>query len=535
MSVPPPRLAGPDAGAHPALLSRRFHDLTLAAVTGLIALGLALAITLAVPHPNVARVAAIIVGGLVVFVLLVSPRYTVTVTILVVYLGLLDGPVKLLTASQSASSVRNILTLAIALGMLVRLSVGKGPLKLPPLAGWVLAFVAIVLMQALNPATHGILKVIGGFRQELQWIPFFFFGYLLMRSKVRFRQMFLILGVIALANGAVSAYQARISPTALASWGPGYGSKVKGTKGARGGAGLAGRTYSVEGEARNRPPGLASDSGGGGGLGVLALPGLLALLSVGRLRRRWIALLCLAGALAGIASAGARQPVLTAVTVLVSYVVLSLISRLKITRVFAALMVMIALTVGVGAYLEAENGPNIFKRQESITSVSSAEETGGKQKLIHLEALPRDITGAPLGSGLGTGGAAGGFGGSQRVEIEGRGASAEGTLNLLVLELGAPGLFLWIGLTINVLMLAVLRIRGVEDRELRTYLVAAFAAYMGHIVSGFGGPTIGTVGGAYAWFAAGIAAYWLAGPGRAVVRPRSFADKPRPLVATASA
>jgi hypothetical protein len=226
MSVPPPRLAGPDAGAHPALLSRRFHDLTLAAVTGLIALGLALAITLAVPHPNIARVAAIIVGGLVVFVLLVSPRYTVTVTILVVYLGLLDGPVKLLTASQSASSVRNILTLAIALGMLVRLSVGKGPLKLPPLAGWVLAFVAIVLMQALNPATHGILKVIGGFRQELQWIPFFFFGYLLMRSKVRFRQMFLILGVIALANGAVSAYQARISPTALASWGPGYGSKV---------------------------------------------------------------------------------------------------------------------------------------------------------------------------------------------------------------------------------------------------------------------------------------------------------------------
>ena len=171
MSGPRPRLASPGAGAHPALLSRRFHDLTIAAITGLIALGLALAITLALPHPNLARVAAIVVGGLAVFVLLASPRYTVTVTILVVYLGVLDGPVKLLTASQSASTVRNILTLAIALGMLVRLSVGHRAAKLPPLSGWVLAFVAVVVMQALNPATRGYLKILGGFRQELQWIP----------------------------------------------------------------------------------------------------------------------------------------------------------------------------------------------------------------------------------------------------------------------------------------------------------------------------------------------------------------------------
>ena len=39
------------------------------------------------------------------------------------------------------------------------------------------------LVEAFNPSTHGILKILGGFRQQLEWIPFFFFGYVVMRSK----------------------------------------------------------------------------------------------------------------------------------------------------------------------------------------------------------------------------------------------------------------------------------------------------------------------------------------------------------------
>ncbi len=41
--------------------------------------------------------------------------------------------------------------------------------------------------------------------------PFFFFGYVVMRSKKRFAGLFLILGVLALANGVVSTYQSRLS------------------------------------------------------------------------------------------------------------------------------------------------------------------------------------------------------------------------------------------------------------------------------------------------------------------------------------
>ncbi|HEV2981006.1 MAG TPA: hypothetical protein VGX51_06210, partial [Solirubrobacteraceae bacterium] len=165
------------------------------------------------------------------------------------------------------------------------------------------------------------------------------------------------------------------------------------------------------------------------------------------------------------------------------------------------------------------------RRQESLTSVSSAENSGGQQKVQHIKALPRDITGAPLGSGLGTTGAAAGFGGKQKITIEGRGVSSEGTLNLLAIELGAPGLFLWIGLTLNVIFLAFTRIRNIADLELRTYLVAVFASYFAHIASGFGGPAIVSVGGVFLWLAPGIAAYWLLGPGYAANR-----RKPRWLI-----
>jgi hypothetical protein len=529
MILPGLRLAGPSAGVHPALLSRRIRDLTAAAITGTIALALALGIALAVPHPTVAKDAVILLGGLGVFALLVSARYTVTLTVLAVYLGLLDGPVKLLTATQAASPIRNVLTYAIATGMLVRLSVSKRRVTMPPLSIWVVGFVAVVLMQALNPATHGILKVVGGYRQELQWIPFFFFGFLIMRSKQRFRQLFLILGVIALANGAVSAYQAHISPRALGSWGPGYSNHVFGQ------GGLSGRTYNTEGEARNRPPGLGADSGGGGGFGVLALPGLLALLVVGKLRRRWIALVCCAGAMLGIASAADRQAVITAAVALLAYAGLSVISGLKITRLFAGILVAIAVMIGVGAYLESENGSGVFARQESLSSLGSAEESGGNSKIIHLKALPRDFFGAPFGSGLGTGAAAGGFGGKQaRVEIEGRGVSTEGTLNLIVIELGAPGLLLWVGLTITVIGLAVLKLRHVSDTELRTYLVALYAAYLAKVVGGFGGPTISTVGGAFLWFVPGVTAYWLARPRRAS-SPAAIGHEQPPHTITAPA
>ncbi len=527
MTMLRPRLAGAPASVHPAVLSRRMRDRLLLGFVGAVVITVALAITIAEPKPNLTLMVALSAATLGILALLMISRYEVTVTLVILYLGLLDGPVKLLSASQAASAARDVLIFAVVLGMLARMSPGEEGVKMPPLSAWVFAFAAAVIIQTVNPQTGSILKMLGGFRQQLEWIPFFFFAYLILRSKEHFRKLFLILGVIALANGAVGFYQSRISPTALAAWGPGYNTRILGT------GGTSTRTYNVEGEPHVRPPALGSDSGQGGGAGILAIPGLIALLSVGHLRRRWIALVLLAGAVLGVATAASRTSVVILVVELIAYAGLSLIGRLPVGRPLAALLAVIAVAVGVGSVLTAIEGPGVFKRQETVTSVSSAETSGADAKVNHLSQLPRILTGAPLGSGLGTGASAGGFGGKQKIEIEGQGASGENAYSLVALEVGLAGLLLWVGLTITVILLALFRLRSIADIELRTYLVAAFAVYVAFTAQGFAGPTLAvSPAGVYLWSAVGIAAYWLAGPGRRSPAAAGRAEKrPRPLLA----
>jgi hypothetical protein len=481
------------------------HDLVVTLITGALALLVALAITIETPNPNPALIFGLLIGVLAVIALIASTRYELTLTLVVLYIGLLDGPIKLLSASQYASAIRDVLIFAIVIGMVARMGVKGERLTMPPLSGWVVLFVCAVLIEALNPGTSGALKVLGGFRQQLEWVPFFFFGYLLMRSKRNFRRLFLILGVIALANGLVGAYQSRLSPAALGSWGPGYNSRINGSNG------LTGRTYSSEGVARPRPPALGSDSGFGGSVGVLALPGLLALLSVARVRRRrWVTMLLLAGALLGIATAASRSSIVIAAVALLGYALLSLLAGLKVGRPLLAMLAVAVVGVGVGAVLISADGSGIFARQETLSSAST-ESGEAATKVDHFTQLPNDIAGAPFGVGLGTGGSAGGFGGKQKVQIEGGSASKEGALNLVVLETGAIGLFLWVGLTISVILLVLRRLRLVEDVELRTYLVAVFAAFLAFTADGFAGPTLAvSPSGTFLWFAPGIAAYWLA-------------------------
>jgi ABC-type Co2+ transport system permease subunit len=526
MSTPYPSLASGARGGHPSVLSVRVRERLLLGLTGLIPLILALAISIAMPTPSsksVIEVIGIAVGVAGVGMLIASTRYALTVALLALYLGLLDGPVKLELANKLSSGFRDVLIAAIGLGMLLRLTAGKERTRLAPLGGWVVAFVAVVIVQALNPGTSGILKVLGGYRQQLEFVPLFFFGYVVVRSKLRFRQMFLILGVIALANGLVGAYQSRLSPGGLAAWGPGYGEDVSGK-------GL-GRTYSTEGVSHPRPPALGSDSGFGGGVGVLALPGLLALLTAGRLRRRWPVLLCCFGALLGIATAASRTSVIIGVVVLVSFAVLSLVAGLRVSRPLAGLMAVVILGGGVAYALIAADGSEVFARQESLASLEPGQEKGGDGKEKHLSEIPKDLTHAPFGLGLGIEGSAGGFGGHEKVTIENEKVSGGSAYNLLALEVGAPGLLLWVGLSLSVIMLGLRYLRRIVDPELRTYLVAVLAVFIGFTVQGFVGTTlVVTPAGAYLWFAPGVIAFWFLGPGRA-----AMASPTMPAMTAASA
>ncbi len=516
MSTPQLRLYGPIAGAHPAVLNRRIRALRLLGLTGLVPLLVALGIAREVPNPSIPLTFGLVLAALVIVALVVSTRYEVTLALVALYLGLLEGPVKLMAGGGAATSAsRDVLIFAISLGAVVRLAVRREPVRLPPLSGWALAFVALVLVEAFNPGTHGIAKVLGGARQQLEWMPFFFFGYLLVRSRERFRKLFLLLGVVALANGLVGAYQSRLSPTALGSWGPGYAELAEG--GVAKGPGSA--SYTSEGVARIRPPALGSAFGFGGVLGVLALPAAVALLATVRLRRRWVVpvLLCM-GALAGIATSASRTAVLGAIAAMLGFALLSLSAgRGARRRPLTAVLAVIALAFAVASGLAAVEGAGIFSRFASIASPEAAAQTSVGSKGTTLLQIPKDIAGEPFGIGLGTVGAATGFGGVDKAKIEEHQVSAESQYNSVVLELGVLGLLVWIALTVKLAALAVRRLAQVADVEMRVYLAAVFAALFAITIMGFSGPTTLTSPcGPFFWLAVGIAAYWLAGPGRTV-------------------
>lgn len=506
MSAAPWRFAGTDGGMHPAVLSSRLRSLTLLGLGFLIPLSVGLAISLQYAKPSILLAVALVVGTVAVVMLMTSRRLGLTVTIVVLYLGLLEGPVKLGTGGHEAASVvRDMLIYAVAAGALLRLITSRQRIVLPPLSGWVLAWVALVLIEALNPNTHGITKTLGGYRQQLEWVPFFFFGYALMRSKRRFRQMFLILGVVALANGIVSTYQTRLSPAQLASWGPGYRELVYGGELKKG---SAARAFVVEGVAHIRPPALSTDAGFSAGIGVLALPGTLALLAGLGVRRRWPIVLLTLGCLVGIATGEGRLQVVGAFLTVLAFTVLSLSAGRQFTRPLAVILGIIAIALPLGSVFVSALGSSTFARYSSLESLSA----GSKDtKTTSLSAIPRNISQAPFGVGLGTVGAATGFGGVQGPG-EGIGAhqvSAETQYNFVVDELGLPGLILWVAFTLRMMVLALRGLPRIRNVETRIDLAAMLAVLIGFTLMGFSGPTMSSPAfGTFFWFTGGTFAFW---------------------------
>jgi hypothetical protein len=503
---------------HPAILNSRLRAVILA---GLIPLVISLGVAVAVPKPNIALELTLALGALGIAVLVSERRLEVTVVILALYLGLLDGPVKLGSGGHEVATVfRDVLIFAVSLGAVLRLLASKERVRLPPLSGWVLVFVALVVAEAFSPSTHGIVKALGGFRQQLEFIPFFFFGYVLMRSKDRFRKLFIVLGVIALANGIVSTYQTKLSPGQLASWGPGYSELVYGTQGPGAKGGNAARLYSSEGQARIRPPGLGKDAGFSGGVGLVALPCTLALLATGGRRKRRVAMLFCLGALLAVVTGLGRLQVVGAVFAMLAFALLSASAGRRMTRPLTALLGVLVLAVPLGAVLVSVEASGTFNRYAEIAPGSAV---GSKdKKTSELSHLPHQLEVAPFGVGLASAGAASGFGGKVAEEFEGHGVGGETQYNFIADEVGLPGLLLWTGLVLNMILLAVRRLRHIADVELRIDLAGVFAIPVVLLLIGISGPVMGSAAlGSFFWFTAGIASYWFLGPGRAAAAKKS--------------
>ena len=522
MNAPELRLPTPAAGGHPAVAPRRLNEGLVVAVAGLLCVAIALGIAVAMPKPNYALVLGVIVGVVSLGVLATSPRLDLTVAGLVFFLGCVNGPVKLLSSTgRVGSGVQDAMIIAIVLGLLARQLMSGQPWRLPPLAGLVIAFVGVVALEAFNPKTLNLVKVVGGFREQLQFVPFFVFAYLLMRSKARLRKALILLGVIALANGVVSTYQTRLSPTQLAAWGSGYARKFEGK---------ASRVYKSEGVGRVRPTGLGDESGAGGGIGVSAIAATLALLATTR-RKRWLLALLTFGAIAAIATGLGRVQLVGGLLAIVGYLLLTSRGGQQFRRPLRLLIVSLAILIPFSAVFVSVLGGGTFSRYSTLLSGSSS--AGYKEN--ELGAIPRLISASPFGFGLGTAGPAASFGGRNTELLEGHNVNAETTYNFIFKEAGLPGIIVWSATLVTMLTLAFKRIRQLVDPELQIYLAAVFAPIFAMFFMSFEGPVSQSqVLAPFFWFALGIAAYWLAGPGWQAARRRVGAPARAPAASLAS-
>jgi hypothetical protein len=474
----------------------------LAAVGALSLAGLAISLQMPGSNPLVALPLAALpaIAGW----LLLSERYEWSLAVLMLYVGLADGYLKLSTGSSQATLLRDMLLYAIATGALIRLAVRRESPSWPPLSGWVIAWAAVVAVQVANPHNGTLLHSIASFRPHLEWVPLFFLGYLAIRSKARIRNFLVLLVAIAAVNGVVGLIQQNMTPEQLAGWGPGYEQAISGE-----GTVAARRFADEEGTERNRPFALGGDIGFGGSVGVLAVPAALALLGLSlRPGLRLVVGVLAIGVAIAILSSAARVHVIAGVVAILAYAGLTVTSRGGMRTVVGA---AVGLLIGYAAigFLFSNSEKGSFDRYEDINSPSKAVSTAYDYRRDVIALIPVYMSEIPLGAGLGSKGPAGSFGGGGS-----NGLNAESEPTYLLIELGIPGLAVMLGFQLALLYLCLTRIRRIPDREARVLLTAVAAPLFALFSTWFVGiSTAATPGAPYLWFAAGVLSYWLLGDG----------------------
>lgn len=421
-----------------------------------------------------------------------------TLVALALYLGLLDGYVKLRTGSSTVTLARDALVIAIAAGALLRGAQTKQRIFLPPLGGFVLAFSAVVLIELANPAARGLTASLAGVRQHLEFVPLFFLGYAFVRTESQIRKALLVLVFFAAVGGVVSYIQSTLTPEQLAGWGPGYRERVFGTGIFTG----AGRVAFEDAGTVVRPFGLGSDVGSGAAAAALALPALIALLIVTRGRIRWTIAPMSVGVGLAVATSGSRAALIIVFVSLVAFGLIAAVSKNALKAV-VGIAVGVALIYAAFVQLGPDNGST--KRAQSVAP-NKALSTFSTERGESVKAFGGIATGHPLGVGLGTVGPASGF---QRT-AGGETFNSETEWNFLVVEVGIAGVAIYVGFLLRLMWLALTRIRRVADPTLRLYLAALAAPIFGMLVAGFSGPTSASVPSApFLWLVSGILAYWL--------------------------
>jgi hypothetical protein len=489
--------AGVDLG-RPVRVPRAYHP-GRARRALVIALGAALAaaIALVLGTRGTGQPTIVVLAGLafatVPICMLISRRVEVSLAVLMLYLGLADGVLKLQSGSQFATLGRDVLLYAIAFGILLRMVIRGGNVRWPPLSGWVLAWFTVVVVQLLNPELSGWQHGLASLRQDLEFVPLFFIAASVITSVGRLR----LIG--AAVNGVVGLVQSTLSPDQLASWGRGYADLLNGTHGA---PRLA---VGVNGESRVRPPGLGGDMGFAGVLGAIAIPGGLSLLLAAPRPARYKLMLATSIILAGLGpiTSQSRSAMLTTIASLLAFVALVGFSR-QFKRVLAGLAVISVFVVAAVLIVNGSGNSDAFYRYQSIAP-SKVVGTTVDSRSGNFALIPEYIRSYPLGAGIGSAGPAFGQFGKPKHSVSG-----ESQFTFLIVEVGVPGLLLFLLFQACLLVTAVRGLRRMDEPEAQMLLAGVVAPLFGFVVNWVVGiNTTSTPNAPYLWFATGIISFWL--------------------------
>lgn len=435
---------------------------------------------------------------LVVLGLFTTSHTGTALAVVVLYLGVADGYVKLRTGASSVTLVRDVLLYAVVAGILLRASVRTAELETPPLAGWVILIVALVLVQLANPGNASAGKALAGLRPHLEFVPLYFLAFWTVRDVRALRATLAILLGIGAINGVVTYAQSTLTPRQLAAWGPGYEERVLG-QGRFAGGGRA--FYDRYGDTRVRPLGLGSDAGFAGQFGVLAVPAGLALLGIAsRMRWRVLALVLLALTVVGVVTSQTRAGIVASVVAAVGFGALATVSR----RWWTAGLGLVAggLVAAVTVSLVTSGAPaGAFDRYGTFTPNQVLRSTREERP---TKVIGEYLARYPLGAGIGKSGPAAGFGGSTTS------LNSETEFTYLTNEIGIPGLLAFLGFHLALVTLVVRRCRRVVDGETRIMLAALGAPLVAMLPLWFvTTTTANTPFSPFIWFTGGVLAFWL--------------------------
>jgi hypothetical protein len=499
-----------DGSAVTALPRAPRYPLRMLAASVVFALAAAVAIYASTRTDSTAspvKIVGVAVGVVTGAWMFISEKPEKPLVVFLLYLGLLDGYLKLRTNSNIITLGRDALLYAIAVGLLARAMIRRQPLHLPPLSGWVLAFVAVVLAQLANPNNIGTQHTIGALRPHLEFIPLFFIGYAIMQSAARLRAFLLVMLIVAAGNGIVGVIQLNLTPQQLSSWGPGYRDRISG-KGT-GVRQVSARVYGVKqgdnkSKTRTRPFGLGSDSGVGAAWGMLGLGAALALVTLAARRNEGrIGLLLCAGPPMAIISGQGRSLLIASIIALLAYAAAATTAR-RLLPTLAGLILGVAVIVGVVSYVASSSGTGVFDRYKTL-SPGKIKGTTSQDRGKSINRIPKFFVKHPLGYQLGAVGPAAGFaGGGTRGVSDG-----ETEPTFLLSELGIPGFLVILGFHLHLLWLGVTRIRRLDGEE-RIFVAALLSGLVGMFATWLSAATTANSPfSPYLWFAGGALSYWL--------------------------